>query len=359
MTPTRHVSAAIKQLRFWVGVTACVVALSAGARLVTFGFVHYTDLRTTEIDLALGVDSIDEDEPASLEVVTEETRRNRSQASKLAARGHQRSIVGVAGPEEPETPTVIDAPHPEEDEPATGTAASGFADALAFMGAASAATGVLATFLLAGVTCMGLVIAAGGSVPGVEKTVTASVWAAFLALLCIPWRAVLPAVPLDGVFRPYTDMVIESDTVSATGSGELALLFSYVGLPGVVIALAPIVLLWFRAGVEAGVLVADDSEVDERLEKEMEEVRRRLSVGSVSRSSTALNQTMDTEPQVSKPAAPIPSAPTPPPPPPAAAAPATDEDEEALAFLRRRTTDDSDAPSIGRPMPGDGMRRPI
>ena len=50
MTPRPHVSAAVVQLRLWVWFAAAALVLAATTELLTFGFVHYTDIRFTVLE---------------------------------------------------------------------------------------------------------------------------------------------------------------------------------------------------------------------------------------------------------------------------------------------------------------------
>ena len=52
MPPQPHVSAAIRPLRSWVTIAATLVVLASLTQALTFGFVHFTDVRTAAIEPA-------------------------------------------------------------------------------------------------------------------------------------------------------------------------------------------------------------------------------------------------------------------------------------------------------------------
>jgi len=66
--------------------------------------------------------------------------------------------------------------------------------------------GMMGTAALAVLVAMGLVVAAGGAVPGVERVVSAAGYALLLAIACVPWRDVFVSVPFPGVFGGYADL---------------------------------------------------------------------------------------------------------------------------------------------------------
>src|SRR5690606_35028963 len=73
--------------------------------------------------------------------------------------------------------------------------------------------GIIACVVLCMMTMLGVAIAGGASVPGVERATSAATWSMVLAAACIPWRDFLPNVPFAGVFSGYDAMAALSTAV--------------------------------------------------------------------------------------------------------------------------------------------------
>lgn len=238
-TPRPHVSGALVQLRTTVTWSALGVILAAVIQMLAFGFVHFTDVRWTVLETP----------PAAqqLTVVTPDEARARGERPGRAARGARQVQT---------EPTKVLSRW-------DGTLRT-FTDASASIGLISAATLWIAVGL-------GVVVAGGGSVPGVEQTVRASTWTTVLGLSAIPLIVHLPGLPLNGTFVSYETLLNASE-----GSQRLdtvSLLASHLALPLVGAVLAGYALLCFREGVEAGVIVKSVSELDRKLDKELETIR--------------------------------------------------------------------------------------
>jgi hypothetical protein len=147
--------------------------------------------------------------------------------------------------------------------------------------------GTLAAVCLCVLTALGVCVAGGGCVPGVERAVTAAVWSLVLALLCLPWSTIMPGLGLPGVLAPYTDMTraLEDGAMSST-----ALHAQWAAAPLVAMFAALGVGLWFRAGVERGVIVLSPSELDRAVEREVEAINRRGVASSTPKAVGALNR---------------------------------------------------------------------
>lgn len=259
-----HISGAIKQLRGWVTAAALTVGLCAIAQMFVFGVAHYTDMRwTTPQQSAV-------EQP--LRVVR--SHPGDSDGTNAVVSSEQaRSLRTEARPQR----------GPEKLLSSTDTT-------LRNVSGGMSAIGGLAALGLAVMTILGVAVAGGGAIPGVERTVTASVWAFVLAGVCLPWRDIMPSLPIPGVFGSYDHMIAWSESVTASGVGGLALIASYVLLPTLALVGSMLVLAWFRAGVAQGVIVTSVSELDEAMERELAEIRRSGVAASSPRSIGALNR---------------------------------------------------------------------
>ncbi len=240
-TARPHVSGALVQLRTTVTWSATAVIAAAVLQMLAFGFVHFTDVRWTV-----------QETPASaqqLTVVTPEARTAAAPGERpgRAARGARQVQA------EPER--VLSR--------WDGTLRT-FTDASASVGLISAATLWIAVGL-------GVVVAGGGSVPGVEQAVRASTWATVLGLSSIPLIVTLPGLPLNGSFASYQTLLAASE--GAQKLDTVALIASHLALPLMAAVLAGYTLLCFREGVEAGVIVRSVSELDRKLDKELDTIR--------------------------------------------------------------------------------------
>lgn len=247
-----HFSPALAQLRGWVTLLAAAVAISAVMQMVVFAFANYTEARWTE------------------------SRPDAAQANA--------SVVlppGVAG---------AAATRPSAE---TSGKALGAGDAnLRGMSRLSAAVGVVSVFGLAIFTIVGVVVAAGGAVPGVERAVNSAVWAVILALICVPWAQLLRGEAFPGVFSTYESLVEAVENPAAAGGGwSMACRFVLLPIAGLTGAL---VVAWqFRSGVDRGIVLESMSELEAAIEREMAEVRAKGGggVGGV-RAVGALNRAL-------------------------------------------------------------------
>ena len=243
-TARPHVSGALVQLRTTVTWSATAVIAAAVLQMLAFGFVHFTEVRW----------SIQET-PATaqqLTVVTPEARSAGAQANP-----GERTGRATRGARQIQT-------EPEKVLSRWDGTLRTFTDASASIGLISAATLWIAVGL-------GVIVAGGGSVPGVEQTVRASTWATVLGFSSLPLIVNLPGLPLNGAFVSYQTLLSASE--GAQQLDTVALLASHLALPLIAAVLAGYTLMCFREGVEAGVIVRSVSELDRKLDKELDTIR--------------------------------------------------------------------------------------
>jgi hypothetical protein len=237
-----HVSGALVQLRTTVTWSATAVIAAAVLQMLAFGFVHFTEVRWDVVETPPAAQMLTvvapENRPADA-TATERTGRAARGARQMQAES-QRVLTRWDG------------------------TLRTFTDASASVGLISAATLWIAV-------CLGVVVAGGGSVPGVEQAVRASTWASILGLASLPLIVNLPGLPLNGTFVSYQTLLSASE--GAQRLDTIPLLASHLALPLVAAVLAGYVLLCFREGVEAGVIVRSVSELDRKLDKELETIR--------------------------------------------------------------------------------------
>lgn len=214
---------------------ALIVALCAGAKLVLFGFIHYTEVRYAAED------------------------PGRTKASMM--------VISTVPPREVSSiqPVAVDPPvNPFEGRELSSADANMQRASTVAVGA-----GILAAFLLVFLSTLGTLVAAGGAVPGVDRAVSACIWSLILLLFCLPWSDFTATVPVTGAFTSYEVVVQQSlQVMSGERSGAL-LHFEYLFAPVLVIACAIGVGFSFRAGVERGIIVTSISEFDRAIDKEI------------------------------------------------------------------------------------------
>lgn len=255
-----HVSEALRQLRRWVMLSAVLLAAAAAVHMLVFGFVAYTSVRW--------------DDPR-------QTERTRELTVVGAGTSAAPSIVGGA-----RSTTTAAAP-PSEERTLSATDAS-----LRRASTAAVTLGTLAALALAAFCFLGVIVAGGGQVPGVEKAVTACVWSFALGVLCLPWGDVFASVRLPVVFAPYAAM---TGVVDGGGAGLVAHA-QWVGLPLVAFVTACLVGIWFCQGVSRGVIVTAPSELDKAVEREIETIQKRGLQTGTSRTVGALNRAIGDTP---------------------------------------------------------------
>ncbi len=249
-----HVSAAIQSLRPIVTAAAIAVIACATVQMLVFGFVHFTEVRWEKTEQPVTAQS--------LTVVTGPARESAHAASKPAAGAAEQGGRRGRRITEVEAAAMRQIP-------------SRWAPVLQQFSDFAVAIGVVSTLALGVFVAVGTVIGGGGAVPGVEKAVKALAWATMLALFAIPWQDALASIPFGGVFGDYETMVLASEAVDAGNAAVAPLLAAHLLLPLAALVVAGVVVVSFRAGVERGVIVTSVSELDEALEREMEQIKQR------------------------------------------------------------------------------------
>jgi hypothetical protein len=269
-----HVSEALRRLRRDLTAAGVVLAACLLLQTLCWGFVHFTDVRTTTLEA-----------PA------------------------EPSALVVQGGESPDRPIVEDAPA------AVNTVASAADPTLRRVVALTQTVGVLSAVLLAILGFQAVTVAGGGRLPGVHMAVTAGTWGLVIAGLCIPWGGMLPDMAFSGVFGSYQTMVAESSLQRAGAPGTWAIGFygKWFVLPLLLIPAVGAVIIRMRLGVESGIIVTHASQLDEKLEREIRD--RKLGELSQPRAVGALNQAIGHADEVEEAPPPEPMAPPPAPPP--------------------------------------------
>lgn len=268
-----HVSAAIVQLRVWVSFAAIMLCAALGAQLLVFGFVHYTDIRWTTVKAnpldrpLMVVDSVAEGEALPEGPVRMPAQEARAKVVRNAARGAE--VVEIAD---------------------VNRVLTGWDRIMHVTVNVATTVGIIAALTLAVMCGLGVVVAGGGSVPGVERAVTAATWSFVLVGLCLPLRDALPTMPFPGIFSGYKAITEGSDAARAAGKGEGMLLLLNVVLPAAAVACAALVRYWFNEGVERGVIYTSVSEIDEAMEKEMAQISATGPNARMPRAMGALNR---------------------------------------------------------------------
>lgn len=291
-SPQPHISAALAHLRF--GVTAAGFALAAllVAQVLVWAFVHFTDVRVTQLEAPTGERSFEVVQgarPAQVGSLSGVTPRGNAGASiaDSDARAEQ-AVAGIANA----------AARTTADTAANPNVVESAADRMLRAAAAVVQTaGIVSAVLLILLLMQGVAVGGGGAVPGVEMAVTASTLAIVTALLSIPLVGVVPDAPFPGVFQSYDTLVRASMDYRGNVPGSPGAIGFYAGsvlMPLVLAGVASLAVLRFRAGVERGLISTTVSEAHERLERE---IRSRKNLGELanSRAMGALNATMNQE----------------------------------------------------------------
>lgn len=260
-----HVSAAVKQLRGWVTLCATVVALCGLTQAFVFAFVQYTDVRFAEVRAVKA--------EAPLRVV----------AAGAAVNGAEQEVgSGVRGLHEGSKGSV-----------AIAREKTAFDNLLRRASGTACSIGTLSVLGLCVFSFMGVAVAGGGEVPGVERVVTSAAWSLVMAFLVLPWGEVMPSLGVPGIFAGYEMMVSAVETHQAAGGaviGNIGAILQWVAMPLVAGFAATGVCLWFRSGVEKGVIITAPSQLDRAVEREASTLARRGGAPSAPRSVGALNR---------------------------------------------------------------------
>lgn len=260
-----HVSAALLQLQRSVAACVVLVALCVAAQLIVLGCVHFTDIRWITVET-----------PAAAQPLT---------VVKAPPAGE---LAGAMVAVEPPPPSAAAAEPRRE--------LTSWDAVLRVVSVTATSVGVVACLLLGLVTTLGVIIAAGPGVPGVQRAVSACVWAMLLGIVCLPLHVAVPSTPWRGVFGPYAEIVAMSEAVNAGATSVLLLLGQHALVPIVALVASVMVLVRFRAGVADGVIVQSISDVERKLEAEIDQIRRQGPSVNAVRSVAALNQAIGDRP---------------------------------------------------------------
>ena len=315
-----HVSKALAHLRFGVTGAGVCVAVATLMQLIVFGFVHFTDVRFTDL------------RPV----------QNRQALSVISsvADGQQAAPASVPPVETADVNRVR----------------TGWDVGLDRLSGLAVTGGVVAALTLGMMCMMGVVVAGGGAVPGVERAVTACTWSIVLGVMCLPIGSILnSASPFPGVFGTYEQMIAASAAVNSGQASAPALFAVYVVMPFVAMAAALVIVLRFRSGIEMGIIPESLSEFDEMLEKEMATIRKRGIQSNVGgRAGTAMRQTMHEDPQPARlTTEPMTIAEAPARPAEEPVRPAPEKRKAGRAWVSANDR------RLGDPNPGDPLKRPI
>ena len=318
--PKPHVSSALQHLRFTITTAGGVLVLALITQMFILGFVHYTDARWTVLQPV---------KVQSPELRVVET--NTDSARSLTGRGSQ-----------------LDRERTQQDAEAPGPVPADVNRVLNrtdrwfhVLSDLARAGGSVAAVVLALMMLMGVAVAGGASVPGVEKIVTASTWSLVVALVCLPTASMLPGLPFAGALPSYEWLTASSEALrhrtpgAPTGAEFLA---SALVAPLIVVVLTSMIVIRFHRGVEQGVIATSVSELDEKLRREMSSIK--LGAVTAPRSVGALNHAIG-EPLSDPLAAALPGIPS--------------SSLERRAGERRTPSDRR----INEPTTGESLRRPI
>jgi hypothetical protein len=116
-----------------------------------------------------------------------------------------------------------------------------------------------------------------------------------LAAIAVPFRDILPSLPVPGVFASYEAMTHSSGLWSTTGIGAGGTIAQWVVAPLLASAAAAMIALWFRAGVARGIIITSVSQLDELADREMMQINRQGVRNAVGKSVGALNRALGEE----------------------------------------------------------------
>lgn len=266
-TKKPHVSAALAQLSHGVTTSGLIVAACAIIQLLVFGFVHFTQVRYVE---------------------------HQSTASTQPLSVVGAPAAAVAGPKTESTGELAAA---AAEPPPAPRSLSGWDPAMHIASDIAVVAGVIACLSMGMLCLLGVAIAAGQTVPGVEKAASACSWALALGLIAIPWSDIFASMPFPGVFSGYPYMAWLSEMVDAGARTKAELLSLYLLMPLAALGASFLIIVRFRAGVAEGIIVTSVSELDERIEREMAAIRNKgVQGGGVSRAVAALNHAIGDKP---------------------------------------------------------------
>ncbi len=284
--PKPHVSGAVCQLRRWVTMASVVLALCCMVQMLVYGFAAYTEVRVEQIKPA-------KSERAPLRVVgvlpgaVAEPAEGTPEDAAIAASQPTAMPVNTDVSGTSASVASVDLNRVASPADKVMKRASGLASGV----------GVIACVCLSVLTLLGVVVAGGASIPGVERVTTSAVWGLVLALVALPWHAMLPSMGVPGIFADYSVMTAQLDggRIGAMSLSGLGMAAQWVLMPILAMFTCLGVCLWFRAGVERGVIITAPSELDKAVEREVEQISKRGVASSAPKAVGALNRAIGDE----------------------------------------------------------------
>ncbi len=231
--PRPHTSAAFQHLRIWITAFAGVLALALLSQVLVWSFVHFTDVRVTQLGPGTGTSA-----PVVVESALEETAGG--------------SWAGAADP---------------------NTVGSAGGVRLRRTAALVQTVGVVSVLILMVLMLQGVSVAGGSNVPGVEMAVSACTWTLVVGALALPLGGLLPEVAFPGVFVSYETLVRTSMDMRGSGTGAFVFYGQHLVLPLLMIGGLAAAVIRFRVGVEHGVIVTSISQLDEKVENEIRSMK--------------------------------------------------------------------------------------
>lgn len=239
--PVPHVSPALRHIRLSVTVSGWIVGLSLFVQVLTWALVNYTDMRLVRV------------EPAAKEYEPTVVRKTPPKRPEV------RSLTGYEPRAAEEEPVEAAAPIRANIEPApdANRATSRYDVWFRVQHQVALVTGVAGCLALVVNLAVGTVVAAGASIYGMRRVVSAQAWSMALLALCLPWERLAAEFPFGGVFTAYQTMTGASDAYAlGSPSAMPGLLFygRFFLLPAAAIAATTLIGLRFASGIETGIV---------------------------------------------------------------------------------------------------------
>ncbi len=257
---------ALRQRRRGIAATCSLIVLCGVVQLLTFGLVHYTDLRYAHIEA-----QPTEDVPL---VVTDQDRRVAAAAAAAPANPADASAgdSGMAG---------------------VNAVATKYDFIFAAAIGISRAVAMLAAFLLAGQLLVAVIVASQAQLMALPRVASAACTAMLLALSLAPWGEVFPALGFPGALPSYQYMIDTAPQATADAglAASAAVLGANIVLPVFVVVLASLILLRFQ------IAVSDDCKTVLQFESEMhnETNTPALAMEAVRKARTQIQNSGETE----------------------------------------------------------------
>lgn len=275
--PVPHASPALRHIRLSVTVSAWLVGLALFVQVFTWALVNYTDLRIATI-----VPAHIDDHPT----VVKKTRPQR---------GEIRSLTGVEPRAESES-TVPANPEPPLE---VNQSPSRFDVWFRVQDQLALAIGIAGCLALCVQLAVGTIVAAGASIYGMRRVVSAQAWSMALLALCLPWERLISEFPFGGVFTGYDRMTAASEAFAAGATNALPGLIFYgkfLLLPAAALAATALIGLRFSSGIETGIVSAGPTPEELAIDAEASN-RKAGSLLGAGRIGGALDSTLKKAPE--------------------------------------------------------------